>query len=181
MKVLIPVAHGSESLETVTLVNLLRRAEIPVCVASIETETVVNATRDIRLVADTAMSEIAGEDFDAIILPGGERGAQRLAQHALLIEKLASQRLAHRWYGAICAAPALALSPLGLLDGKQATCHPAFREHLLHYVDRPVVIDGHCMTSQGPGTGIEFALTWIEKLVGLDARRKVAAAGLFAA
>lgn len=175
MKVLVPVAHGSESLETVALVNVLRRASIPVQIASIETETVVNATRDIRLVADVAFADLDAQDFDAIILPGGELGAERFAQNKPLIAKLASQRLAHRWYGAICAAPALTLSPHGLLDGKQATCHPLFRERLLHFVDMPVVIDGHCITSQGPGTVIEFALTWVEKLAGAAERKRVAA------
>lgn len=175
MKVLVPVAHGSESLETVVLVNVLRRASIPVQVASIETETVVNATRDIRLLADVALADVESQDFDAIILPGGERGAERLAMCKPLIAKLAAQRLAHRWYGAICAAPALTLSPHGLLDGKQATCHPLFRERLLHFVDMPVVIDGHCMTSQGPGTSVEFALTWVEKLASVAERRRVAA------
>lgn len=175
MKVLVPLAHGSESLETVTLVNVLRRAGIPVRMASIETETVINATRDIRLVADLPLSEVQGEDFDAIILPGGEQGAERLAAHRPLIDMLLAQRLGHRWYGAVCAAPALTLSPHGLLDGKQATCHPAFRDRLLHFVDRRVVIDGHTMTSQGAGTTLEFALTWVEKLAGEAERKRVAA------
>ena len=174
MRILVPIAHGSESLETVTLVNVLRRASIPVTLASIETETVVNATRDIRLVADAAFADIASDDFDAIILPGGEKGAERLAQHRPLIEKLSAQRIAHRWYGAVCAAPALTLSPHGLLDGKQATCHPSFRERLLHFVDQRVVVDGHCMTSQGPGTTMEFALAWVEKLVGEPERKRLA-------
>lgn len=174
MRVLVPVAHGSESLETITLVNVLRRASITVCLASIEAETVVDATRDVRLVADAAFTDVADASYDAIILPGGEKGAERLAQHAPLVRKLAEQRLAHRWYGALCSAPALTLSPHGLLDGKQATCHPMFREHLLHFVDRGVVIDGHCITGQAAGTGMEFALTWVEKLVGAEERRRVA-------
>ena len=180
MKILVPIAHGSESLETVTLVNVLRRASIPVVLASVETETVVNATRDIRLVADAVLADQLGDDFDAIILPGGEGGAQRLAECKPLIAKLSAQRVAHRWYGAVCAAPALTLSPHGLLDGKQATCHPLFRERLLHFVDRPVVIDGHCMTSQGPGTTMEFALTWVEKLAGDAERKRICAAMLVA-
>lgn len=174
MKVLVPIAHGSESLETVTLVNVLRRASIPVRLASIETETVINATRDIRLVADAPFADLLAEDFDAIVLPGGEQGSERLAAYKPLIDKLLAQRIAHRWYGAVCAAPALTLSPHGLLDGKQATCHPAFRDHLLHFVDRRVVIDGHCMTSQGAGTTLEFALTWVEKLAGEAERKRVA-------
>ncbi len=180
MRTLVPLAHGSESLETVTLVNVLRRASIAVTVASIETETLINATRDIRLLADAAFTDIEGVDFDAIVLPGGEQGARRLGEYAPLIEILRRQRLAHRWYGAICAAPALALSPNGLLDGKQATCYPSFKDRLLHYVDRPVVIDGHCITSQGPATAMAFALTWVEKLSDPERRKSVAAGMLLA-
>jgi 4-methyl-5(b-hydroxyethyl)-thiazole monophosphate biosynthesis len=178
MKILIPLAHGSESLEAVTLINVLRRAALAVTTASIETELLVNATRDVRLLADRALADLADESFDVILLPGGEVGAQRMARSEPLTRMLKAQRLGHRWYGAICAAPALTLSPLGLLDGKQATCYPSFKEHLLHYVDRPVVIDGHCITSQGPGTALSFALTWVEKLVSVEERRRVAASML---
>lgn len=181
MRILIPLANGSESLEAVTLINVLRRASLDVTVASIETEPLVTGTRDVRLVADAALDDLGTREFDAIILPGGEKGAQRLAGHAGLVARLHSQRVAHRWYGAICAAPALTLSPHGLLDGKQATCYPLFKDRLLHYVDRPVVIDGHCMTSQGPATALEFALTWVEKLGSPALRHEVARAMLLEA
>lgn len=177
MKALIPVAPGSESLETVTLVNVLRRAGIEVTVASIGAERRVEGSRGIALTADALFAEVAGQDFDLIALPGGESGARALAECAPLMDKLRAQRLNHRWYGAICAAPALALSPHGLLDGKQATCYPAFREQLLHFVDRPVVVDGHCITSQGPATAMAFALQLVDVLCGA-ARRKEIAAGL---
>lgn len=180
MQILVPAAHGSESLETVTLVNVLRRADIRVSLASVEDGTALNMTRSICLQADCRFADIQDQTFDAIILPGGENGARALGSHKALIAKLSEQRLAHRWYGGICAAPALSLSPNGLLDGKQATCHPHFREKLLHFVDRPVVIDGHCMTSQGAGTGLEFALTWVETLLGKQAREQVADAILVA-
>lgn len=181
MSVLIPVAEGSESLETVTLVNVLRRASIEVVLASIEAQRQVAATRGIQLVADARLDDVAERSFDAIILPGGETGSRRFAECRTLVSMLSAQRIAHRWYGAVCAAPALALSPHGLLDGKQATCHPAYREHLLHFVDQPVVADGHCITSQGAGTTLPFALHWVERLAGSDARRKVAEGMVIAA
>ncbi len=174
MQVLVPIAHGSESLETVTLVNVLRRAEIAVILASTEDELVIKATRDIQLLADCLFDTVIHQTFEAIVLPGGEPGARRLGAHKGLVDKLNEQRIAHRWYGAVCAAPALTLSPNGLLDGKQATCHPSFREHLLHYVEQAVVIDGHCISSQGPGTTMAFALTWIEQLLGKEASKAVA-------
>lgn len=178
MKVLIPVANGSESLETVALVNVLRRGELHVSLASIGRELQVAATRGITLTADALYSELAGRDFDAIILPGGEDGARALAQCAPLIEQLRRQRLAHRWFGGICAAPALVLAAHGLLDGKQATCYPSFREQLLHWVDQPVVVDGHCITSQGPATAIAFGLELLARLSSPELSRRVAKAML---
>ncbi len=170
---LIPVAHGSESLETVTLVNVLRRAGVEVTVASIESKLTIEGTRNIALTADIFFRD-ATKDYTLIALPGGEKGAQAFAAHAPLIEKLRNQRIAHRWIAAICAAPALTLSPHGLLDGKKATCHPGFKDKLLHYVDLPVVVDGHCVTSQGPGTALAFALQLVEALGGPAKRNEIA-------
>lgn len=176
MNVLIPIADGSESLETVTVANVLRRGGLDVTLAAIGREREVRGTRGIRLLADALFDEVAGRSYDAIVLPGGEAGARALGAHALLIEKLKAQRLAHRWLGGICAAPAFALAPHGLLDGKQATCYPAFREQLLHWVDQAVVADGHCLTSQGPATAIAFGLALVEKLAGSAKRHEVARA-----
>lgn len=174
MKALIPIAHGSESLETVTIANLLRRGGAEVTVASIETSVTVMGTRDIRLTADALFSDAGKKDYDMIVLPGGEKGAGALAQHFGLIEKLRAQRLQHKWTAAICAAPALVLSAHGLLDGKHATCYPALREKLIHYVNQPVVVDGHCVTSQGPATAVAFGLKLVEILCGEQIARKVA-------
>ncbi|HUP92190.1 MAG TPA: DJ-1 family glyoxalase III [Solimonas sp.] len=174
MSVLVPVAHGSESLETVAILNVLRRAEVAVTLASIESGLVVEGTRGIKLTADVLFGAVAAQDFDMIVLPGGEKGAQALGAHKALVEKLRKQRMAHKWYAAICASPALVLAPHELLDGKKATCYPVFRDKLIHYVDQPVVVDGHCITSQGPATAIAFALTLVERLRGKPSRDEVA-------
>lgn len=178
MNVLVPIAEGSESLETVAIVNVLRRGGAHVTVAAIGTSREVRGTRDITLYADALFDDVARRDFDAIVLPGGDAGARALGAHPALIEKLKEQRMAHRWFGGICAAPALALAPHGLLDGKQATCYPSYREALLHWVDQPVVADGHCITSQGPATAIAFGLGLLEKLAGSERRHEVASAML---
>lgn len=174
MKALIPVSHGSESIETVTIVNVLRRADVEVTVASIAGTTTIDATRGVQFVADCLFDDVAAQDFDLIALPGGEAGARALGAHKGVMDKIETQRMQHRWYGGICAAPALALAPRGLLDGKQATCYPAFREALLHWVDRPVVVDGHCITGQGPASAMAFALALVEALCGAAKRRSVA-------
>ena len=174
---LIPLAHGSESLETITMVNVLRRAEVEVTLASIESELAVSGTRGVRLHADKRLLDALGHKYDLIALPGGEKGAEALNRHAPLIEMLQEQNDLKHWLAAICAAPALTLAPHHLLDGRQATCYPAFRTRLPHYVDKPVVVDGHVVTSQGPGTAMAFALILVELLAG-PVRSKEVAAGL---
>jgi len=177
---LVVVANGSESLETVTLINVLRRAEVNVTVAAVGEALTVTGTRDILLLATVRHADVAHQHFDLIALPGGETGARTLGAHTPLIQQLREQRLAHRWTAALCAAPALVLAPHGLLDGKQATGYPAFRDALLHYVDRPVVVDGHTITGQGPASAMAFALACVEKLVGEPRQRQVAQALLAA-
>ncbi len=105
-----------------------------------------------------------------------KKGADALNRHAPLIEMLQQQNDLKHWLGAICAAPALTLAPHHLLDGRQATCFPAFKARLPRYVDKPVVLDGHCITSQGPGTAMAFALILVELLCGPAKSTEVAAA-----
>lgn len=174
-KVLVPIAHGSESLETVAIVNVLRRAEVEVTVASIESDVHVTGTRGVRLTADKRFIQTLDEKFELIALPGGDKGADALSRYAPLIEKLEVQDDKGKWFAAICAAPALVLAPHHLLDKRRATCYPAFKDKLPHFVDQPVVVDGHCVTSQGPATAIAFALKLAELLAGEAKARQVAA------
>lgn len=173
---LVVIAPGTESLEAVTVINVLRRAHVAVTVAAVGDTLEVLGSRDIPLTASVLQTQIANSSFDLIALPGGEQGARAMAAHAPLIQQLQAQRLAHRWTAALCAAPALVLAAHGLLDGKQATGYPSLRNALLHYVDLPVVVDGHTITGQGPASAMAFALMCVEKLVGENARREVAEA-----
>lgn len=173
--VLVAVAHGSESLETVAIVNVLRRAELEVTVASIEPDLVLSGTRGIRLAADRLLIDARDHRWEMIVLPGGEKGADALGRHAPLLEMIYAQDEAGRPLAAICAAPALTLACHHLLDHRRATCYPAFKSWLPNYVDEAVVVDGHVITSQGPGTAIPFALALVERLAGQPLRDKVAA------
>lgn len=174
---LIPIADGSEDIEAVTLIDVLRRAEVNVTVASVHEYQTITAARQTLITADKLLSACEDEDYDLVALPGGMPGAQHLADSEALIRRLRTQRDSERWYAAICAAPAVALAPHGLLDGVRATAHPGFQAKLPDQSrcgDR-VVEDGCCITSQGPGTALEFALTLVEKLCGKDVRHQVAA------
>lgn len=178
MKALVPIANGVEDIETVTIVDVLRRAQVEVTVASIEREPTVTCARGCRLTADAPFAELRKETFDLIALPGGSAGAAAFHKHAPLIDKLKEQRSTRRLYAAICASPALVLAQHGLLEGKRATCYPSFKEHLPRYVDQPVVVDGHCVTSQSPATAIAFALKLVELLCGEEKAQQVGGAML---
>lgn len=166
-KALVPIADGTEEIEAVCIVDTLRRAGVEVTVASVD-RLQVTASRGVKLVADALISDCAGRAYDCIVLPGGMPGAEHLRDSAVLIDMLKKQKAAGRLYGAICASPVVALLPHGLLDGIKATCYPSMRSQISPTLARNerVVVDGNCVTSQGPATAIEFALKLIELLLG---------------
>jgi protein deglycase len=164
-KVLVPVADGTEELEAVAIIDVLRRAQADVTVASVG-DLQITASRGTRIIADRRLSECADTVYDLIALPGGMPGSEHLRDCADLIRMLKAQAEAGRLYGAICAAPAVVLQHHGLLGQKKATCHPAFVPILENQsaVDSRVVVDGNCITSRGAGTAVEFALILITLL-----------------
>lgn len=176
VRVLVPIADGTEEIEAVTIIDVLRRAGAKVTVASVNALQ-VTASRGVKLVADCLIAECREQTFHLVVLPGGIPGAENLRDNKILKEMLQQQQTAGRWYGAICASPAVVLAGHGLLEGRQATCHPDFMKALpaAYAADAPVVADGHCVTSRGPGTALHFSLTLVELLFGAEQREKVAA------
>jgi 4-methyl-5(b-hydroxyethyl)-thiazole monophosphate biosynthesis len=183
-RVLVPIADGTEEIEAACIIDTLRRAGAEVTVASVETRNPASlqviASRGMKLVADATISDCANQTYDCIALPGGMPGAEHLRDSAPLIEKLKQQKQAGRLYGAICASPAVVLQPHGLLPKIRATCYPGMRGRLdpAYASDEPVVVDGQCVTSQGPGTAIAFAIKLVELLFGARKAREVADAML---
>ena len=173
---LVPVADGTEELEAVAIIDVLRRAGTKVTVASVTGNRQITASRGVVIVADTLIEACTETDYDLVVLPGGIPGAEHLRDSAELIRILKRQREKNRLYGAICASPAVVLEHHGLLKGHQATCHPGFVDRLTvtDRVDARVVVDGNCLTSRGPGTAIEYALALVERLYGKDRREEVA-------
>ncbi|WP_133512156.1 DJ-1 family glyoxalase III [Candidatus Thiosymbion oneisti] len=175
VRVLIPLAEGCEELEAVTVIDLLRRAEIEVVTAGL-TEGPVRASHSTVLVPDTVLEAVMDQTFDMIVLPGGLPGAQRLEQDERIHALLKRYRAEDRFIAAICAAPKV-LAGVGLLDGKSATSYPGaviqedFPE--VDLLQAPVVVDGKLITSRGPGTAMDFALQLIESLVGKAKRDEV--------
>jgi 4-methyl-5(b-hydroxyethyl)-thiazole monophosphate biosynthesis len=175
-KVLVPIADGTEEIEAVCIIDVLRRAGAEVTVASVEEALQITASRGVRIVADVPIGECTGRSFDLIVLPGGMPGAERLRDSSALAELLHGQREAGKPYGAICAAPAVALQPHGLLEGRKATTHPGFVEQLNDpsAAESRVVSDGSVVTSRAPGTAIEFALALVALLYGKEKAEEVA-------
>ena len=176
-KVLVPIADGTEEIEAVTIIDVLRRAGAEVTVAAVGDPPggVITASRGVRIVADCPIAHCVGEVFDLIALPGGMPGAERLRDSPELTGLLTGQKAAGRPLAAICAAPAVVLEAHGLLGAGRATAHPAFFDRLP--ADRAsedgVVIDGGCITSRGPGTAIPFALTLVKILFGEETAREI--------
>ncbi len=175
---LIPIAHGSEEIEAVTVIDVLRRADVDVTIASISEfgGLQINGSHGIQIIADRSIDDCAKMDFDLVAIPGGLPGAEHLAASNVLDTILRKQAADGKLYGAICAAPQLVLASKGLLDNKMATGHPMFQ--LLpeaREVDGKsrVVVDGNCITSQGPGTAMDFALELVEQLCGVVKREEV--------
>jgi len=174
-RVLVPIADGTEEIEAACIIDTLRRAGAEVTVASVG-KLQVTASRGVKLVADTLIVNCTSQTYDCIALPGGMPGAEHLRDSTELIAMLKKQKQAGRLYAAICASPAVALHPHGLLDGVKATCYPSMQSKLNPALasDERVVVDGNCVTSQGPGTAIEFALKLIEELYGPQKAKEVA-------
>jgi len=174
-RVLVPLAEGCEELEAVTVIDLLRRAEIEVVTAGL-TAGPVRASRNTVLVPDTLLAAVLDQEFDMIVLPGGLPGARHLDRDERIHALLQHQRAADRFTAAICAAPKV-LASAGLLDGKSATGYPGVMTPDdfpgIRLVDAPVAVDGKLITSRGPGTAMDFALQLIESLVGKAKRDEV--------
>jgi 4-methyl-5(b-hydroxyethyl)-thiazole monophosphate biosynthesis len=173
--VLVPLAQGCEELEAITIIDLLRRAGITVVSAGLDDQP-VKASRGTVLIPDTTIEQVMAQSFDMIVLPGGQPGADHLRDDPRIQQKLKQQASDDKYVAAICAAPR-ALAQAGLLNGKRATSFPGSLEGCpaqdLQYLNDPVVVDGRIVTSRGPGTAMDFALTLIEILLGKEARDKV--------
>ena len=173
--VLVPLAQGCEELEAVTIIDLLRRADIEVVTAGLDREP-VRASRGVVLVPDTDLDSALERSYDMVVLPGGMPGAENLQQDARIRVLLQEMAADGRYIAAICAAPKV-LAAAGLLEGRRATSFPGFLDATtiagLVYEETPVVKDGRLITSRGPGTAMDFALVLIEELAGPERRAEV--------
>jgi DJ-1 family protein len=178
-RALIPVTDGVEEMEAVIVIDTLRRAQWDVVCAGMN-PGMVTASRGVRIVPDTSFDRLDPSTFDAIIVPGGSKGVERLLREKRLREAIRHLHRAGKIVAAICAGP-LVLQRAGVLSGKKATCHPdlAAKMTRAQWSNEIVVIDGNVITSQGAGTCFQFALAIISKVDGPEKSRMVARGMVF--
>lgn len=167
--VLIVLADGFEEIEALTSIDVLRRADLRVTTAGLK-EKMVTGAHGVRVEADTTLANYK-DSPDCVVLPGGMPGAKNLGESKPLSDLIKKMNDAKKMIGAICAAPALALAPTGVLNGKRATCYPGFEGGFaptVKFLEDRVVTDGHVVTSRGPGTALEFSLALVSQLVGRE-------------
>lgn len=165
-QVLMPLAVGFEEIEAITITDILRRAGVEVVMAGLDRELVCGA-HGISVQADALLDEVELSTFDMIVLPGGLPGAEHLAKSEKVQEVLQYFDRDNKRIGAICTAP-WALATAGVLKDKY-TCYPSFEQTIAKegYVsDSNVVQDHNIITSRGPSTAMEFALTIVKELCG---------------
>lgn len=165
-KVYVFFAEGFEEVEALTVVDLLRRANIEVCMVSVTGKALVTGVQGVTVQTDKLYRDLDVCDGDMLMLPGGQPGTTHLGEFEPLTELLKAWNKEGKRIGAICAAPTV-LGALDILKGKKATCYPGCEEQLTgaQIVTDRVVTDGNITTSRGIGTAISFALELIRLLL----------------
>jgi 4-methyl-5(b-hydroxyethyl)-thiazole monophosphate biosynthesis len=178
MKLVVPLVEGFEEIEFSTIVDILRRAEIDVIIAGLK-EGLIEGGHKVRVMPDASIDEITVDDFDGIVLPGGRPGFVNLGEDERVLNLVREMERAGKYVAALCGAP-LVLAKAGIMKSKRATIHPSLKEQLTRaqYMEERVVVDGKLITSQGPGTAMEFAMKLVEVLSGEGKMKEINAAVL---
>ena len=166
---------GYEEIEALTVVDILRRAEVETIMVSVTDEKSVTGSHDMEVRMDAVIDEVDFEQIDAIVLPGGMQGTKKLEACESLMSQVDAFVSQNKIVAAICAAPSI-LGHRGILHGKQACSYPAFESHLegANVLHEPAVTDGNIITGRGMGTAIPFGLAILEKLRGKEAAEQMA-------
>ena len=165
-RVCVFLADGFEEIEGLTVVDLLRRADVNVTTVSITEKHEIRGAHGIDVKADALFEEMEYENQDMLVLPGGMPGTLHLGEHVGLKALLEQFYQDEKYLAAICAAPSV-FGKYGFLKGREATSYPGFEKELVgaHCVTDEVVVSDFMITSRGMGTAIPFSLTLIELLI----------------
>lgn len=167
------LADGFEEVEAMAIIDVLRRAGIHTIVAGLHAGHVTSA-RGVKVIPDAAIDTVKADDFDMIVLPGGQPGSDNLNADLRVKDLIKDFARKGKLTGAICAAP-IVLASAGVLEGKHATAYPSYKDALggATYEEKSVVVDGNVMTSRGAGTALSFGLAIVERLVSREKAMKI--------
>ena len=177
-KVYVFLANGFEDVEALIPIDVLRRGGVKVVTVSTTDFPLVTSAHGVNIETDLMFEQVDTSDADLLILPGGMPGASNLYDHEGVCKAVCDQAAAGKKVAAICAAPAVVLAQLGILDGKRATCYPGF-EHALNgagaqYTGDLVTVDGNITTGEGPAAAFPFAYELLSQLVSKQVSDQVA-------
>lgn len=165
---LIVIAEGTEEIEAITPGDVLQRCGVDVTYAGVGSMEPMGG-HHVPLRAECMLEDCGEILFDALIIPGGGKGAENLAHSDMMTHTIKRHHEAGKIIAAICASPAVVLAPLGILAGRHATCYPGLERRFgpgVKHVDTNVCVDGPIVTSRGPGTALEFSMRLAELLTG---------------
>jgi 4-methyl-5(b-hydroxyethyl)-thiazole monophosphate biosynthesis len=174
--VYIHLCDGFEEIEALTVVDVLRRADVEVKTVSLNGYEYVESVHNIIVRSDLCFEDADYDNCSMIVLPGGIPGTEKLRNHKGLRKQLINFSEQGKFIAAICAAPTI-LGNLGILKGRKATSYPGMEDQLfgaIHFSDS-VVIDGNLITSKGPGTAFEFGLAILRIIKGEEEENAVRA------
>ncbi len=181
-KVYVFLANGFEDVEALIPIDVLRRGGVNVVTVSTTDSLMVETAHQVKIQADTMFGDNSYADADLLLLPGGMPGSSNLYQHEGVCKAVLAQAAAGKKVAAICAAPAVVLGQLGVLDGKRATCYPGCESMLAkaHYTGELVTVDGDITTAEGPAAAFPFAYTLLSQLVDEATAQQIAVGMRFA-
>ena len=166
-KVYVFLANGFEDVEALIPIDVLRRGGVEVVTVSTTIFPLVESAHGVNIESDLQFDQADYSDADLLMLPGGMPGASNLFAHEGVREALMAQFKAGKKIAAICASPAVVLAPLGILDGKKATCYPGFEKALQNatYTGDLVTVEGNITTGEGPAAAFPFDYELLAQLV----------------
>ena len=169
------LASGFEEIESIVVIDILRRSNMEITIVSIEKQLEVTGSHHITIKTDVIFENVIFENIEWLILPGGMPGTTNLNKHEKLKEIIKKHYEKGGSIAAICAAP-LILGDMNLLQGKSATCYPGYESHLKGALlsHEKVVDAGNIVTAKGAGVTIPFDLKIIEKSKGMDKAQEIA-------
>lgn len=171
MKLFMPFANGFEEIEALATIDLLRRAGIKIDMVGV-VGTVMEGGQGVKVMMDKKINDIHTDDYEGIVLPGGGKGVENLGRSKLVIDAIKKLNDDGKLVAAICYSPSL-LAKVGVLENRKATIYPGKEREIPYPREGKVVVDNNIITSQGPGTTIDFALAIIKYLVGPEKADKI--------